>query len=102
VFTRRRAMDGATFALGKITITAGAVAALAESSQHAAEFLARHARGDWGEVGHFAARGRVPRRPRTRPPPQSSSRSMTVTTGSPWSPGPHMALRWTSEGVRSR
>jgi hypothetical protein len=27
---------------------------------------------------------------------------MTVTTGSPWSPGPHTALRRTSGGVRPR
>ncbi len=39
--------------LGKVTITGGAVEALAEAGQHAATFLARHARGDWGENGHF-------------------------------------------------
>ena len=36
-----------------VTITGGAVEALAEAGQHAASFLARHARGDWGENGHF-------------------------------------------------
>ena len=41
------------FPLGKVTITGGAVEALAEAGQHAATFLARHARGDWGENGHF-------------------------------------------------
>src|SRR5205807_2074743 len=44
--------EGARFALGKITITAGAVAALAQAAQHAVEFLIRHARGDWGKYGH--------------------------------------------------
>jgi hypothetical protein len=39
------------FPLGKITVTGGAVEALAESGQHAAEFLARHVRGDWGSCG---------------------------------------------------
>jgi hypothetical protein len=43
--------EGALFPLGKITITVGAVEALEASSQHAAEFLARHARGDWGKFG---------------------------------------------------
>jgi hypothetical protein len=36
-----------------VTITGGAVEALADAGQHAASFLARHARGDWGETGHF-------------------------------------------------
>jgi len=48
----RRQLEGARFALGKVTITGGAVAALADGSEHAATFLARHVRGDWGECGH--------------------------------------------------
>jgi hypothetical protein len=48
---RREPADG-RYSLGKVTVTAGAVKALEASSQHAAEFLARHARGDWGENGH--------------------------------------------------
>ena len=47
----RRDLPGARFPLGKITITGGAVEALSEASQHAVEFLARHARGDWGAFG---------------------------------------------------
>jgi hypothetical protein len=49
----RQELEGARFPLGKVTITGGAVVALAEAGQHAATFLARHARGDWGENGHF-------------------------------------------------
>jgi hypothetical protein len=52
VLTLRRDLDGARFPLGKITITPGAVAALAESAQHVVSFLVRHVRGDWGEHGH--------------------------------------------------
>jgi hypothetical protein len=48
----RHELDGARFWLGNVTITAGAIAALAESGQHAVAFLARHMRGDWGNVGH--------------------------------------------------
>ena len=33
---------------------------------------------------------------------QSSWGSVTVTTGSPWSPGPHTTLSRTSSGVPSR
>jgi hypothetical protein len=47
-------LDGAIFRLGnKITITAGAVKALGETSQHAVQFLVRHARGDWGAFGRY-------------------------------------------------
>jgi hypothetical protein len=49
----RQEPEGARFPLEKVTITAGAVAALAEAGEHAAIFLARHARGDWGATGHF-------------------------------------------------
>jgi len=39
--------------LGCITVTRGAVAALADSRQHVHEFLERHAKGDWGRIGQF-------------------------------------------------
>jgi hypothetical protein len=48
----RHEPEGARFPLGKVTITGGAVEALEDAGQHAASFLARHARGDWGENGH--------------------------------------------------
>jgi hypothetical protein len=51
VLTLRREPEGSRFALGKITITPGAVAALADAAQHAVEFLVRHVRGDWGAFG---------------------------------------------------
>jgi hypothetical protein len=51
VLTLRRDPEGARFSLGKITITSGAVAALAQASQHAAEFLVPHVQGDWGTYG---------------------------------------------------
>lgn len=38
------------FPLGQLLATPGALAALEESKQQPAEFLARHSRGDWGEV----------------------------------------------------
>lgn len=38
------------FSLGQIVATPGALAALADAKQSALEFLARHARGDWGEL----------------------------------------------------
>jgi hypothetical protein len=49
----QRDPEGALFPLGKVTITGGAVEALAGAGEHAAVYLARHARGDWGETGHF-------------------------------------------------
>lgn len=49
----RPELEGARFPLGKVTVTPGAVAALAESAQHAATFLARHVRGDWGAYGEY-------------------------------------------------
>jgi hypothetical protein len=55
VLALRQELPGALFALGKLTLTAGAVEALAAASQHASEFLARHVRGDWGEFGQFDA-----------------------------------------------
>lgn len=38
------------FPLGQIVATPAALATLAEAAQAPAEFLALHARGDWGEV----------------------------------------------------
>ena len=41
-------MEG--FSLGRIVATPGALRALERANQSAAIFLARHARGDWGEL----------------------------------------------------
>jgi hypothetical protein len=41
---------GPRFPLGKVVGTPGALEALALAGNSAAEFLARHTRGDWGEV----------------------------------------------------
>jgi hypothetical protein len=38
------------FPLGQIVATPGALEALEASRQNPAEFLGRHARGDWGEL----------------------------------------------------
>ena len=38
------------FPLGQVVATPGALAALEEAGQMPAEFLARHAHGDWGEI----------------------------------------------------
>lgn len=43
-------MPSAKFALGQIVATPGALEALESAGQNPAEFLARHAAGDWGEV----------------------------------------------------
>jgi hypothetical protein len=43
----------AVFPLGRVAITSGAAAALADARQHVHEFLERHARGDWGSIGHI-------------------------------------------------
>ena len=40
----------ALFPLGRIVGTPGAIEALERAGQTAAEFLARHVSGDWGEV----------------------------------------------------
>ncbi len=53
ILQMRQEPDGAHFPLGIVTITGGAVEALAAAGQHAASFLALHARGDWGGNGHF-------------------------------------------------
>jgi hypothetical protein len=51
VLTLRREPAGARFTLGTVTVTPGALAALAEAAQHTVEFLVRHVRGDWGAFG---------------------------------------------------
>ena len=38
------------FSLGQIVATPGALEALGQAEQSAADFVQRHARGDWGEV----------------------------------------------------
>jgi len=48
----RHELEKARLPLGKVTITGGAVDALADAGEHVATFLARHVRGDWGEYGH--------------------------------------------------
>ena len=48
----RQELEGARFPLGKVTITGGAVEALADAGEHAATFLRCHVRGDWSEYGH--------------------------------------------------
>jgi hypothetical protein len=49
----RQEPERALFPLGQVVITGGALEALADACQHAAFFLTRHARGDWGKNGHF-------------------------------------------------
>jgi hypothetical protein len=39
------------FSLGQLVATPGALAALGKAGQTPLEFLARHVRGDWGELG---------------------------------------------------
>lgn len=39
------------FNLGQLLATPGALAALERAGQSPVEFLARHCRGDWGDVG---------------------------------------------------
>ena len=39
------------FDLGQLLSTPGALEAMAESNQSPMEFIARHVRGDWGELG---------------------------------------------------
>jgi hypothetical protein len=38
------------FELGKLVATPGALEALEDSGQSPSEFIARHARGDWGDL----------------------------------------------------
>jgi hypothetical protein len=49
----RNEPQGGRFPLGRVTITGGAIKALGAIGEHAASFLARHARGDWGVNGQF-------------------------------------------------
>ncbi|MBM4001042.1 MAG: hypothetical protein FJ297_16155 [Planctomycetes bacterium] len=44
------------FSLGRLLATPGAMEALEASGEFAGEFVARHARGDWGEMGAEDAR----------------------------------------------
>jgi hypothetical protein len=44
------AIDAPKFVLGRIFLTQGAIESLSEATQQPGEFLARHQRGDWGEV----------------------------------------------------
>lgn len=53
VLALERELPGARFALGEVTVTAGAIEALAESNQHAVDFLRRHVQGDWGASGQL-------------------------------------------------
>ena len=41
------------FMLGRIVATPGALDAMSRSSQSVGEFLAKHARGEWGELDAF-------------------------------------------------
>jgi hypothetical protein len=43
-------MNTPMFPLGSLVATPGALQAIADSGQTPLDFLARHARGDWGEV----------------------------------------------------
>ena len=43
--------DRPMFALGKLVATPGALAKFEEAGQHPRDFLARHAAGDWGDLG---------------------------------------------------
>jgi hypothetical protein len=52
VLTLKGKLEGERFPLGKITITPGAVDALADAGEHAVSFLQRHVQGDWGNYGH--------------------------------------------------
>lgn len=40
-----------SFSLGRVVATPGALAALEKVGQAPIEYLARHAKGDWGELG---------------------------------------------------
>jgi len=44
-------MGQAKFSLGRLVATRGALAALERNAQSPMELIARHAAGDWGEVG---------------------------------------------------
>jgi hypothetical protein len=50
VLLMQRTRQQPLFSLGQLVATPGALAALEKAGQTALEFLARHARGDWGEL----------------------------------------------------
>lgn len=53
VFTQRQEDISGRFPVGKITITPGAIAALADAVEHVGTYLTRHVLGDWGSFGDF-------------------------------------------------
>lgn len=46
----QRPKDTPLFSLGQTVATPGAIAALEKAGQSPAEFLSRHARGEWGDL----------------------------------------------------
>ncbi len=48
--TTTKSAQPAKFSSGVVVATPGALAALTDSGQNAVHFLARHLRGDWGDV----------------------------------------------------
>ncbi len=48
--TSKQSHRAALFAPGLVVATPGALEALSNARQHAMHFLARHIRGDWGDV----------------------------------------------------
>ncbi len=48
--TTKNTVQPAKFLPGQVVATPGALEALADARQHAMHFLARHLRGDWGDV----------------------------------------------------
>lgn len=48
--TTTRSAQPAKFSPGNVVATPGSLAALAEAEQNAMHFLARHLRGDWGDL----------------------------------------------------
>jgi hypothetical protein len=47
------------FALGRIVATLGALEAMSAAETNEFEFLARHAQGDWGDLGQEDTRERI-------------------------------------------
>ncbi len=57
MIARNKALDGnALFRLGQIVATPGALAALELAGDSYSQFLDRHVRGDWGDVGEEDAK----------------------------------------------
>jgi hypothetical protein len=54
--THQVVFPGALFPLGRLAATPGAIDALQRANQHAFEFVARHARGDWSELDEHDTR----------------------------------------------